>query len=137
MRLLSCITVIALLSQGAIPGLIFCFDSAGHFEVETLADACCGGAGNLNEGPAGVGFTMPTTVNSTTACGPCTDTPVISVPVVRWEGGVDSANPACSCSSFPSSALVPDSNQYVATSSYRAVPIDVSLIPVKTTALLI
>ena len=131
--------VVALSLQGAIAGLIICVDHAGHVEVETVGDGCCGGGTNSSEQPTIAVLTALTSVNSTSTCGPCTDTLILSAPIIRTERYGDSTDIALSCDALPFNTLScgPKAVPGLARSASRFASADVALVPTRTTTLLI
>jgi len=137
MKPLIYITVLALSFQGAIPGLILCFDSAGHFEVEAVAEACCNGMTKTTGEAADVLLAAVAPAASTSGCGPCTDT-LFSVPMVRLERDIGADDPGYPRSLLPSTAPLSDpTSGGLYTRRSQPEPFGAALIPVKTTALLI
>lgn len=125
MKILTCIVVVALSSQGAVPGLVYCFDSTGHFEIENVAEDCC--ATDAGE--------SSTSAGATSGCGPCTDTPISSFPVLRSEQHVDGTAPQSCCTFLPHIASTVGAAACVTAKADR-VHIEPALVPVKSTVLL-
>ena len=131
--------VVAISLQGAIAGLIVCVDHAGHVEIETVNDGCCCGGANSSEQPTGAVLPALTSVNSTPTCGPCTDTLILSAPIIRTERYGDSTDIAFSCDALPFNTLSCDPKAIpgLARSASPFVSADVGLVPTRTTPLLI
>ncbi|UCG51638.1 MAG: hypothetical protein JSW58_15870 [Candidatus Latescibacterota bacterium] len=128
------ILIIALAGQGALPGLVVCFEAAGQVRVEIVADKCC--YGDTKSSGKTSGFLLETSPKSKqdNSCGPCLDTPISPVPVTK-----PSRNGDIIVHAFPNTTLVFDPAT-IETGSYSAaelVTTDAALIPIKTTILLI
>lgn len=131
--------VVALSLQGAIPGLIVCVDNAGHVEVGTVEDACCCAGANSGKQPTGAMLTALTSANSMSTCGPCTDTLILSAPIIRTERYGNSTDIALSCDALPFNTLSCDPKAIpgLARSASPFASADVALVPTRTTTLLI
>ena len=128
------ILIIALASQGALPGVVVCFEATGQVEFETIEDKCCYG----DTKPSGqtAFFVLTTSPGSEPAgsCGPCTDTAISPIPVTKpaRNGNVNS-------NALPSTTLAfdPAAIETEICSASPSVATDAALIPIKTTTLLI
>jgi hypothetical protein len=128
------ILVVAFTSQGALPGVVMCFEEDGNVEFEAMADNCCYGDAK----PAGqtAVFLRTTSPRSEPAssCGPCTDSPISPGPVTKpgKNGDVSGAALVSTTLAFD---LTTTKTEIFSVTSYVAK--DAALIPIKTTALLI
>ena len=125
------ILVFALVSQGAVPGLVVCIEPSGQVGYETVDDECCSGD-NQPSRAAPVVLVASAKSETTDSCGPCTDTPVRSLLVTRPDGNGDVGTSPCV-------GTIPAFVAATARTCSGSHPIDtaVSLGSVKTTALLI
>ena len=128
------ILIIALASQGALPGVVVCFEATGQVEFETIMDKCCYG----DTKPSGQTAVFVLTTSSGSepggSCGPCTDTIISPIPVTKpaRNGGVNNNAPPSTALAFDPAAI-----QTEIDSASEFVAADAALIPIKTTTLLI
>jgi len=128
------ILIIALASQGALPGVVVCFEETGQVEFETIEDKCCYGDTKPSGQTAVIVLTTSPGSEPGGSCGPCTDTAISPIPVTKPKRNGD-----VSVSAPPSTTLAFD-RAAIETEIYSAsefVAPDAALIPIKTTTLLI
>jgi len=128
------ILILALVSHGALPGVVVCIEPAGQVKVENIADDCCYGGTNTSDRTADT--LLKTSPGSVPAgsCGPCSDTPISPNPVTK-----PSRNGDVSVSALPSTTLALDPSA-IGMESYAANlsdTTDAALVLIKTTTLLI
>jgi hypothetical protein len=127
------VLIAAFTSQGALPGVVICVEPAGKVEFEALADKCCFGTTK----PAGRSTAFLLTVVGSEAggyCGPCTDSPISPAPVTKpkQSGDVGVYALVFATRLFDSTTIETNSPSVT-----DCVARDASLIPIKTTTLLI
>ena len=124
------ILILAVVSQGAVPGVVVCYEPSGRIEFETVEDACC--ATGLEAAESGGPVALRSTLPDDT-CGPCTDAPVTPAPVTKPARAGDiplAAHSTRVILDTPSAiALRPSAGRFVATTA--------ALIALRTTTLLI
>jgi hypothetical protein len=128
------ILIIALASQGALPGVVVCFEETGQVEFETIKEKCCYGDTKPSGQTAVLVLTTSTGSEPAGSCGPCTDTLISPIPVTK-----PARNGGANSNALPSTALAFDPAA-IETETYSAsdfVAADTALIPIKTTTLLI
>jgi hypothetical protein len=77
------ILILALVSHGALPGIVVCIEPAGQVKVETISDNCCYGDTITSDK---IEDTLLKTSHGSApagSCGPCSDTPISPNPVTK------------------------------------------------------
>ena len=128
------ILIIALASQGALPGVVVCFEATGQVGFETVEDKCCYGDTNPSGQTAALASTTSPGSAPAGSCGPCTDTPISPISVTKPAKHRD-----VSVDALGSITLVFDTAAIDAEilAARELVATDAGFIPIKTTTLLI
>jgi hypothetical protein len=128
------ILIVALVSHGALPGVVVCVEATGQVVIETIGDNCCSGDTDPSPQPASTELTASLGSETADSCGPCTDSAISRDPVTK-----PARNGDIVIGALPGTPLVYDAAA-IATeidSGSEFIATDASLIPVKTTTLLI
>jgi hypothetical protein len=128
------IAIVAFITQGALPCVVVCVESAGNVEVETLAGKCCYGATNSPDLSVAHLLMTPSPSEAGNSCGSCTDTPIYPASLTRPETNHSVVVDALADSTLTLGAAAIATESFVPRSF---VATDVALVPVKTTTLLI
>jgi len=128
------ILILALASQGALPGVVMCVEPAGEVKVESIADNCCYGDTDTPDRTAVSLLSALPGSDSGGPCGPCTDTPISINPVTKpARNGKASVSALSGTTLAFSPAAIRTGSRPVS----QFVTADAALIPIKTTTLLI
>ena len=128
---ISWILILAVASQGALPGVVVCIEPTGQVQVETISDRCCRGEAISFVEAAAPAVTSDRPSETADPCGPCTDSPISLIPVVKPSKRVDTADGA------PSSFILEFTPPAASMAAHPSVTTDAAFIPVNTTILLI
>lgn len=128
---ISWILILAVASQGALPGVVVCIEPTGQVQVETISDECCNEDASPLAEAAALAVASDGRSIPADPCGPCTDSPISLIPVVRPSD--HAATVDGTLSSFKLGFNPPVTSMAV----HASVTTDAALIPVKTTILLI
>jgi hypothetical protein len=128
------ILIVAFASHGAVPGVVVCVEPTGQVQVEAITVNCCSGNTNLSGQTADPAFTTSAELAPGDSCGPCTDSPISPIPVIKPAANGDSNVDALASTTL---AFDPAATRTEAHSANPTVAKDAALIPIKTTTLLI
>ncbi len=128
---ISWILILAVASQGALPGVVVCIEPTGQVQVETISDQCCRGEAISFVETAVLVVTSDRQSDPADPCGPCTDSPISPVPVVKPAGKRDAGVAALPGAIFAIGSAA------TGMTAHPSVTTDAAFIPVKTTILLI
>ncbi len=128
---ISLILILAVASQGALPGVVVCVEPTGQVQVETIGDQCCRGEAVPLVEAAALVVTSDRQSEPADPCGPCTDSPISPIPVVKPAGKRDAGVAS------PPGAVFEIGSAATRMVAHPSVTTDAALIPVKTTILLI
>jgi hypothetical protein len=126
--------IVAFASHGAVPGLVVCVEPTGQVQVEAITVDCCYGDTKSSGQTAVAALTTSPESDPGDSCGPCTDSPISPIPVIKPAGKCDASVKVLTIASL---ALVPTAPRTADHSASTEVAKDAALIPIKTTTLLI
>ncbi len=130
----SWILIVAFASHGAVPGVVMCLESTGQVQVEAITVNCCNGDTNLSGQTVVPALTTSPETDTGDSCGPCTDSPISPIPVIKPAG---KSNASVNALANTTLALDPAATRTEDHSASPAVAKHAALILIKTTTLLI
>lgn len=128
------ILIVAVASQGAVPGLVVCVEPAGHVQVEAITVKCCNGETASSRENFALALTSSQDSERGDSCGPCTDAPLSPVPITRLAGNEDVETILLTSTALAFDPAAIETEIYSASGFVAA---EAALIPIKTTTLLI